>query len=187
MERSRPIAIATLVTLLLGAGLVVAGTFLPWTKGGDFSPSYAIVDFEFPKIFFLSGVAPLAAAVVAVALGLLSLTRQERLVSGLLIGFGAMTLLLFLAYLGVSVFGPEEAYSFGIGSLAGVAGGALILLGGLATLGSAEAAEFALEQPAAAAEARQAPSAPEAGWYSDPAGAARLRYWSGERWTEQTQ
>jgi hypothetical protein len=117
----------------------------------------------------------------------LSLTRPERLASGVLIGFGAMTLLSFLALLGTSLFGPEEAYSFGIGSLAGVAGGALILLGGLATLGAAEETEIVLEQPATVAEAGEAPSAPEAGWYSDPARRARLRYWSGERWTEQTQ
>ncbi|HEX8052974.1 MAG TPA: DUF2510 domain-containing protein [Thermoleophilaceae bacterium] len=30
------------------------------------------------------------------------------------------------------------------------------------------------------------PSAPAAGWYPDPQGQKRLRYWDGGRWTEQT-
>jgi hypothetical protein len=29
------------------------------------------------------------------------------------------------------------------------------------------------------------PDAPAAGWYPDPMGKKRLRYWNGERWTEQ--
>jgi Protein of unknown function (DUF2510) len=30
-------------------------------------------------------------------------------------------------------------------------------------------------------------AAPAAGWYDDPSGRARLRYWDGQAWTEQTQ
>jgi hypothetical protein len=33
---------------------------------------------------------------------------------------------------------------------------------------------------------QQDPSAPAAGWYPDPQGQKRLRYWDGGRWTEQT-
>jgi hypothetical protein len=46
------------------------------------------------------------------------------------------------------------------------------------------------EQPELAflsAEPTEAAEAPQEGWYSDPSGQARLRYWDGERWSEQTQ
>src|SRR5438067_839083 len=38
---------------------------------------------------------------------------------------------------------------------------------------------------AGAAEASQS-SGPPAGWYPDPQGQARLRYWDGDAWTDQT-
>jgi hypothetical protein len=46
-------------------------------------------------------------------------------------------------------------------------------------------------EPASAAEPAAAPepaasSGPAAGWYPDPQGQKRLRYWDGSRWTEQT-
>jgi hypothetical protein len=31
------------------------------------------------------------------------------------------------------------------------------------------------------------PAVPEAGWYPDPSGQARLRYWDGRAWSTQTQ
>lgn len=44
-------------------------------------------------------------------------------------------------------------------------------------------------EPEAAAPATEQAAAPAtaAGWYADPAGQARLRYWDGQAWTEQTQ
>jgi hypothetical protein len=39
------------------------------------------------------------------------------------------------------------------------------------------------EQPA---QAEERPRAAPAGWYDDPTGAARKRYWDGSRWTEHT-
>jgi hypothetical protein len=42
-------------------------------------------------------------------------------------------------------------------------------------------------EPATAAQPTQAESGgPAAGWYPDPQGQKRLRYWDGSRWTEQT-
>jgi len=41
-------------------------------------------------------------------------------------------------------------------------------------------------QPAATPAAAPASGGPAAGWYPDPQGQKRLRYWDGERWTEQT-
>ena len=40
-------------------------------------------------------------------------------------------------------------------------------------------------EPAAAAQPAQS-SGPPAGWYPDPQGQARLRYWDGNAWTDQT-
>ena len=41
-------------------------------------------------------------------------------------------------------------------------------------------------QPTEAAAAQPESSGPAAGWYPDPQGQKRLRYWDGSRWTEQT-
>jgi hypothetical protein len=41
--------------------------------------------------------------------------------------------------------------------------------------------------PPGAAPAAGAAAGPPAGWYPDPQGQARLRYWDGAAWTEQTQ
>jgi hypothetical protein len=46
------------------------------------------------------------------------------------------------------------------------------------------AAQPTTVQPATAASAD--PSGPPAGWYPDPQGQARLRYWDGGAWTDQT-
>ena len=32
----------------------------------------------------------------------------------------------------------------------------------------------------------QAPAGPAPGWFDDPHGQARLRWWDGQRWTDQT-
>ncbi|MBI5090345.1 MAG: DUF2510 domain-containing protein, partial [Actinobacteria bacterium] len=43
-----------------------------------------------------------------------------------------------------------------------------------------------MSDPSAPFSGGQAPGAPSAGWYPDPAGPGS-RYWDGARWTEHTQ
>jgi hypothetical protein len=40
--------------------------------------------------------------------------------------------------------------------------------------------------PPVSAGVASPPPAPPAGWYADPAGGSRHRYWDGQRWTERT-
>ncbi|HEX8073426.1 MAG TPA: DUF2510 domain-containing protein, partial [Thermoleophilaceae bacterium] len=54
--------------------------------------------------------------------------------------------------------------------------------GGASTPAAQPAEPAQSAQPAAAPEA----GGPPAGWYPDPQGQARLRYWDGGAWTEQT-
>jgi Protein of unknown function (DUF2510)/zinc-ribbon domain len=43
------------------------------------------------------------------------------------------------------------------------------------------------QAPATATQLNPPPAQPASGWYPDPQGVARLRYWDGAAWTEQTQ
>jgi hypothetical protein len=68
-------------------------------------------------------------------------------------------------------------------------GSAIILLGAGVALVPALAARAGDWQGFAfvPSEPTTAPAATAAGWYADPSGQARLRYWDGQVWTEQTQ
>jgi hypothetical protein len=74
-----------------------------------------------------------AVVIPLVALGVLVvLTWGRRLLgAGLLIALGIASATLWLRYLGVPILAPENAGSFGVGALAGLAGGLLILAAGL--------------------------------------------------------
>jgi hypothetical protein len=68
-------------------------------------------------------------------------------------------------------------------------GAGLVVVGGVVGLaptlaaraGEATDLAFVPTEPAAS------PAAPEPGWYPDPSGQARLRYWDGRAWSTQTQ
>jgi CHAT domain len=68
-----------------------------------------------------------------VALGVLVLLTSGRrlLAAGVLIALGIASATLWLRYLGVPIIAPDNAGSFGVGAAAGLAGGLLILAGGL--------------------------------------------------------
>jgi hypothetical protein len=70
-------------------------------------------------------------------------------------------------------------------------GGLLLAAGALLTYlaWDADYATFpAVQSTAAPVPAEPAPPTPEvpAGWYPDPSGTARQRYWDGRQWTSQT-
>jgi len=71
----------------------------------------------------------------------------------------------------------------------GIPGDAPPLATGAASVEPAGAAPVAQgpERPAATApERRVAQPLPAAGWYADPSGRTRLRWWDGARWTDHT-
>ena len=70
----------------------------------------------------------------------------------------------------------------------GLAGAGLIVAGAsLALLPTLLARGEPTDLAFLPAEPTGLPDAPEPGWYPDPAGQARLRYWDGQGWSEQTQ
>jgi len=131
VEGRRPAAVLALV----GAGLVVAGTFLPVNGGGDFGYRYAVFDrsLEQPTLLLVA-VEPLAVAACAAGCGLVLGRRAPILAAGLLIAFGFQTLLFFLAYVGATIFGDPNYDSFEPGGVVGALGGALVLAAGVVVL-----------------------------------------------------
>jgi hypothetical protein len=98
--------------------------------------------------------------------------------------------LAFLAAVGMVAGGFLSARERGE-AVPGIDGG----LGGAGTagggpLGGGQPAATPAATPAAgaapAAAAQPAAAAPKADWYPDPQGVARLRYWDGAQWTDQT-
>jgi hypothetical protein len=69
----------------------------------------------------------------------------------------------------------------GFGGAGGGGGGGGDPLGGGQPAGTATATAGA-----GAATGVADPAAPKADWYPDPQGQARLRYWDGAQWTDQT-
>ena len=74
-----------------------------------------------------------AIVIPLLALGVLVLLTWGRrlLGAGVLIALGIASATLWLRYLGVPIMAPENAGSFGVGAVAGLAGGLLILAAGL--------------------------------------------------------
>jgi Protein of unknown function (DUF2510) len=124
----------------------------------------------------------LAAAVVLLLILSLFVAKELMLIvvgiiGGYLAGFGVPDL--------IEVRGLHIA----AGGYLGAVGPGLVVVGavvGLAPTLAAHAGE-ARDLAFVPSEAASAPAAPPAGWYHDPSGKARFRYWDGRAWTEQTQ
>jgi hypothetical protein len=119
------------VLVLAGAGLIIAGTFVPVNGGGDFGYRYAIFDRSLGRpTLLLVAVEPLAVAVAA-SLAVLLTRRAPALAAGLLIAFGFQTLVFFLVYVAGAAFGDANYDSFKPGGVLGALGAALVLSGGI--------------------------------------------------------
>ena len=109
--------------LLVGAAvLTMIGVVVPFNEAND----KTVV----PKEGWLAVdpvVIPMAALGVLIVLTL----GRRLLAAGLLIALGIASATLWLRYLGVPIIAPPNAGSFGVGGLAGFAGGVLILAAGL--------------------------------------------------------
>jgi hypothetical protein len=133
----------------------------------------------------------LAAAIAVLVFLLASLFVGEELLlflvgvsGGFLVADGAFDLIEY-----------SDQFDAASGTYLSIVGAGLIILGAaLALLVRRE--EVLAFMPAAGVQAPAAampaaapvePAAAAPGWYSDPSGQARLRYWDGQTWTEQTQ
>jgi hypothetical protein len=158
------------VLALVGAVVLCIGCLLPYS-------SQQGTEFEiFQRSHGYSGqlynaVEPAAVMTVAAILGVILLLRPlPQVWSGVLIATGIQTTLMWVGYVGYTLaasFGPHAK----AGGWVGAAGSLIIAGAGVVALRAASTGTDTL---------------PPAGWYTDPSGEARLRYWSGSFWTEHT-
>jgi hypothetical protein len=128
--RIRPALVAMIVAT--GAGLIIAGTFVPVNGGGDFGYRYTIFDRSLGQpMLLLVAIEPLAAAVASSLAALLLGRRAPVLTAGFIIAVGFQTFLFFLAYAAAAVFGDPAYDSFEPGGVLGALGAALVLAGGI--------------------------------------------------------
>jgi Protein of unknown function (DUF2510) len=163
------------ILALAGAIILGLGCWLPYShqpgvgdvaifqNGGGYSG----------QLYF--AVEPAAVAIAAAAIGLMLLRGPLPAVwAGVMIGTGAQTALMWVGYLGSTM-----AANYGTGPSPHVKAGGWVGLAGSLVIAAAGAVAL-----------RAVPSGsgelPPAGWYADPVGQDRLRYWSGSFWTEHT-
>ena len=127
---------------------------------------------------------------IAFALALLAIVVSAANQGGsealFIIVFGTLGLLLYLMYIRLALEALIVIFNIGqnTAELVRLQGGRGSS-GGLSTLSAGDV-------PAASSAPQEATAAPAAGggqapgWYPDPQGQARLRYWDGSAWTEHT-
>jgi hypothetical protein len=180
--RMSPIGLVGRSIAVIGILLVVVSIFQqPFTDNpGNFRELYERADIA---LFVLT-----AAAIVLLLVSLFAGQGLSLYVAGMI---GAVVLGYFVFLLIEFKF---EGFARGwylatAGATCSVVGTAVALTPMLLARGEEPELAFLSAEPAAAPEAPPAAAAeaPPAGWYADPSGQARLRYWDGETWSEQTQ
>lgn len=178
---------------LLGALLLLISPFLDLGDFGSLWDIYERVD-----------VLVLLSAIAAGALIVLDLVMRKALLLLIAAGIGLVVFGIYLPFLIESGGGGIGAFLGTLGAVLVVVGSVLGYIAGPMPVAAPAAAAYAPVAPAPApaqpaqpaqpapqpAQPAPAPepaaSLPPAGWYSDPSGQARLRYWDGQAWTEQT-
>jgi hypothetical protein len=82
--------------------------------------------------------------------------------------------------------GPPTAATPPLGAGSPTASDPAVPVAGTPAAGQPATGQGAAAGPAAGEAPPSDPSGPPAGWYPDPQGQARLRYWDGSAWTDQT-
>jgi len=156
-----------------GAVLLVVALFLPaFNFPGE--PTYWDLFRRMDVVFLVVGVA----ALLLLAASLRVLRNLMLLAVAVLGGAG---LGFFSAdFIELDTDETTGAFLANLGSAAMVVGAAIALLPAL------------LERSGESREPAETPETPETvapgpGWYDDPSGQSRLRYWDGQAWTEETQ
>ena len=145
-----------------------------------------------------TGIAMLILAILTgIGIVLASLTQMRALDQIWLLPalvLGGLDLLLPLEALGAGNIGDLQTGGWlgvaacGLFLAAGIVNALLALAPAATPAPVATTATAALSVPTGQPESKPAPEAsgPPAGWYPDPKGEARLRYWDGKDWTENT-
>jgi hypothetical protein len=166
-------------------GLVVVGAAL-WIVS-EFLPLYTVASEQvtFWETYRYADVIALVLAAAAAAAAVASLAVRARA------AFSAVPIIggYLLAFV-IAILIEAEDIHHGAGTYVGLAGSTAIALGAIATIAPAltrSTAQGADELPFMQDETAPAAAEPAAGWYRDPAGEARLRYWDGLTWSDATR
>jgi hypothetical protein len=176
------------VVAIAGAGAMIAALFVPVDRSGT-----KFLDVTHGSDTFrqtVSNAVPAFGAAVAIVV-LVLLPQAGRRVAAAIAGIGGGAALFFLS----TVFSLEVPVNYlplhdlRAGAFVGLAGGLAALAAGII---GALGPEPAATQPVAAAAGAQERTRPTAalapaGWYPDPSGQARERYWDGQSWTESAR
>jgi hypothetical protein len=161
------------VLAIAGAIAIAVGCYVPYAESGDFK--LRVFDTESPHEVLYFAIEPSAVAVAASVLGIMLLVRRPTpITSGVLLGTGVQTVLLFVGLIGYyaqSEFGAHVK----AGGWLGVLGGAVVAAAGGVSLAARQEGDTAA-----------AGSTIAAGWYADPGDGRLLRYWTGTTWSEHT-
>jgi hypothetical protein len=167
------------IVALAGAGAIVAAVFVPIDKSGG-----KLLDITHGSEMFRQTAASAVPAVGgAFAILVLALVPSAgRRAAAAIAGIGGVVALFFLFVL-LSIEVPVHHIPFRelrAGAFVGLAGGlAALVAGTIGAIGSDPAQTTTTARP----QEPRRPSLAPAGWYPDPSGQARERYWDGESWT----
>ena len=173
------------VVALAGAGAMAAAVFVPVDRAGE-KLLDATHGSEALRQMVSAAVPAVGAAVAIVVLALLP--GAGRRTAAAIAGIGGVAALYYLSIV-LAIEVPVHHIplrDLRAGAFIGLAGGVVALAAGvIGALGPKPAAT----QPVAEVEApaRRTETLPPAGWYPDPSGQARERYWDGHSWTESAR
>jgi hypothetical protein len=181
------------VVALAGAGAMVAAVFVPIDRGGA-----KLLDVTHGSdAVRQTGSAAVPATGAAIAILVLALVpRAGRRAAAAIAGIGGVVALYFL-FVVLSIEVPVHHIPFRdlragafiglVGGLAALAAGMIGALGPEPTAAQPVAGAAAVLEPTRQATAHEATALAPAGWYPDPSGQARERYWDGHSWTESAR
>jgi thiol:disulfide interchange protein len=173
-----PIGYATRGLVVVGAALWIVSEFLP-------QYSVASEKLTFWEIYRYADIVTLVAAVAAAAAAVASLAVRARAV------FAAVPIISgYLLAFAITILIEAEDLQRGAGIYIGLAGSTAIALGAIAVTAPAltrSTPQGREELPFMQDDTASPAAEPAAGWYRDPAGQARLRYWDGLTWSETTR
>jgi hypothetical protein len=173
------------VVAVAGAGALAAAVFVPVDRIGE-----KLLDVTHGSETLRQTVsAPVPAVGAAVAIVVIALVPAAgRRAAAAIAGIGGVAALYYLSIV-LAIEVPVHHIplrDLRAGAFIGLAGGVVALAAGVI---GAVGPEPAAIRPVAEAQtpARQTETLAPAGWYPDPSGQARERYWDGHSWTESAR